>query len=85
MRTRNVTLCLPEDTHLRARVMAAENGVSLSFLVASIIDTLPSIRRIEERIAHRRKTRRTRADAASRLSPTRPQKERKTGCNPVTR
>jgi hypothetical protein len=77
MRMRNVTLCLPEDTHRRARVMAAENGVSLSFLIASIIDTLPGIHQLEERIAHRRKTCPTRADAASRVSPARPETELK--------
>jgi hypothetical protein len=59
---RNVTICLPEATHRRARVMAAEQGVSLSFLVASILDTLPSIRRIDERVAYRKQKLETRVN-----------------------
>lgn len=53
---RNVTICLSDETHRRARIVAAEHGVSLSFLVASILDSLPSVRRLQERIEHRKQS-----------------------------
>lgn len=52
---RNVTICLPDETHRRARIVAAEHGISLSFLVVSILESLPSVRRLDERIEHRKR------------------------------
>jgi hypothetical protein len=53
MRMRNITVSVPDDTYRRARVLAAEKDVSLSFLVAAVIDTLPEMRALEQRIHFR--------------------------------
>ena len=54
MYMRNVTICIPEETHARARLWASEHDISLSFLVASILDTLPNIQAIEARVNARK-------------------------------
>jgi len=53
---RNVTVSIPDDVYRRARIWAAERDVSLSQVVAYVLDTLNGIRRAERhfRPAHGR-------------------------------
>jgi hypothetical protein len=38
---RNITVTIPSDSYLRARVWAAEHGTSLSAVVRYLLETLP--------------------------------------------
>jgi hypothetical protein len=42
---RNITVCIPDDVYLRARVWAAERDASLSSVVRYLLETLPGIKR----------------------------------------
>ncbi len=42
---RNLTLAIPDDVYLRARVWAAQRDVSLSAVVRYLLGTLPGIKR----------------------------------------
>lgn len=59
MRTpmRNVTICLSEKLHHRARLVAAEYDCSLSELVASILETMSKMKNIRERLEFTRQIR----------------------------
>jgi hypothetical protein len=42
---RNITVCIPDDAYLRARVWAAERDTSISAVVRYLLETLPGIKR----------------------------------------
>jgi hypothetical protein len=42
---KNITVSIPENAYLRARVWSAEHECSLSCIVAYLLETLPRIRR----------------------------------------
>jgi len=42
---RNITVTIPDDAYLRARVWAAEHDTSLSAVVKYLLETLPGIKR----------------------------------------
>ena len=42
---RNITVCIPADAYLRARVWAAERDTSISAVVRYLLETLPGITR----------------------------------------
>jgi hypothetical protein len=42
---RNITVAIPDDVHLRARVWAAQRDTSLSAVVRYLLETLPGISR----------------------------------------
>ena len=69
---RNVTICLPEEVHQHARIVAAEYGVSLSFLVASVLGSLPGVKRLDERIAFHKKYFSNRVSPEVRVASQRP-------------
>ena len=57
MPTRNVTLAISREAHLKARIWAAHYDVSLSAIIATLLEGLPSnpnAARAAERIHHQR-------------------------------
>ena len=42
---RNITVCIPDDAYLRARVWAAERDTSISAVGRYLLETLPGIKR----------------------------------------
>ena len=44
---RNITVTIPDDVYLRARIWAAEHDTSVSAVVKYLLETLPGIRRSE--------------------------------------
>jgi hypothetical protein len=42
---RNITVCIPDDAYLRARIWAAERDTSVSAVVRYLLETLPGIKR----------------------------------------
>jgi hypothetical protein len=68
---RNVTVCIPDQIHRRARVLASQNGVSLSYLVAAVLNSIPGMHRVEDRIAFLQHLSETRGNTAS--DPSQPQ------------
>lgn len=46
--TKNITVAVPEQTYIRARIWAAEHGVSVSHVVARLLENLPRHRRANQ-------------------------------------
>ncbi len=53
---KNITVSIPENAYLRARVWSAEHECSLSCIVAYLLETLPRIRRANARCPLRPET-----------------------------
>ncbi len=53
---KNITVSIPENAYLRARVWSAEHECSLSCIVTYLLETLPHIRRANSYYPQRTKT-----------------------------
>ncbi len=49
---KNITVSIPDESYRLARVWAAERGVSLSKIVAYMLETLPQTARAARRFPH---------------------------------
>jgi hypothetical protein len=78
---RNVTVSIPDDVYRRARIWAAERDVSLSQVVAYVLDTLNGIRRAERHFGQRMEETQARIEPAA-SQPVQPQAVKTTASKP---